>query len=207
MTIYGQMPRPGTRIGLLPGTFNPPTVAHVALGEAARKAGVDHVLLVMPGRLPHKSWSSGATREQRLTMLQRICEARSGMSAAISPGGLYIEIAENAAAVFPENEIVVVCGRDAAERILTWQYDEPDVPVRFLQRFPMLVAARQGSFQPPEPFAGRITTLEHEGPEECAATAIRERHTGCEHWILPEIRDLVEAIYWPAVASRNVRKR
>ena len=207
MQIFGAKPRPGCRIGLLPGTFNPPTVAHVALAEAAQRAGVDHLLFVIPERLPHKSWTSGATREQRITMLQRVCEQRSDLSPAISPGGLYIEIAENAASVFPENEIIVICGRDAAERILTWQYEEPGVPERFLRQFSIWVAARQGTFTPPAEFTDRIRTLNHDGPDDCAATAIRERHTGCEHWIPPEICDLVESIYWPAVASRKVRSR
>ena len=47
------------RLGILPGTFNPPTLAHIALARAAL-AQVDEVLFVLPREFPHKPYQ-GAT--------------------------------------------------------------------------------------------------------------------------------------------------
>ena len=43
------------RLGILPGTFNPPTRAHVALAEAAL-GEVDEALFVLPRSFPHKEY-------------------------------------------------------------------------------------------------------------------------------------------------------
>ena len=52
-----------TTLGILPGTFNPLTVAHLALAEAGLRM-VDEVLFVLPRELPHKTWS-GASHQER----------------------------------------------------------------------------------------------------------------------------------------------
>src|ERR1039458_5080843 len=47
------------RLGVLPGTFNPVTVAHLALAEAALTI-VDEVVFVLPRQFPHKTYSGAA---------------------------------------------------------------------------------------------------------------------------------------------------
>src|SRR4051812_2779410 len=98
------------RLGILAGSFNPPTVAHLALAEAALRR-LDAVLLVLPGQLPHKEWQ-GATPEQRVGMLSLLAHQRLGV--AVSRGGLYIDMVREAREHFPGAEMSVVCGRDAA---------------------------------------------------------------------------------------------
>jgi len=55
------------KVGILAGSFNPPTVAHVELAQAA-SAWVDLIVCVVPRLFPHKEYS-GATLEQRVEML------------------------------------------------------------------------------------------------------------------------------------------
>ena len=55
------------KLGVLAGSFNPPTIAHQELVHAA-SFHVEEVLCVVPSVLPHKEYF-GATLDQRLGML------------------------------------------------------------------------------------------------------------------------------------------
>ena len=104
------------RLGILPGTFNPVTVAHLALAQAALSA-VDEVVFVLPRIFPHKSYS-GASFEQRIQMLQTALHPQAPLSIASSEGGLFVEIAAECRAAYPAGtRLTFLCGRDAAERI------------------------------------------------------------------------------------------
>src|SRR5215472_9245254 len=78
-------------LGVLPGTFNPPTRAHLALGRAAL-AHCDEVLFVLPRALPHKDFE-GVGFEARLRLLQAAVADEARFAAASSDGGLFLEIA------------------------------------------------------------------------------------------------------------------
>ena len=56
------------RLGILPGTFNPVTVAHLALAHAALRH-VDEVVFVLPRVFPHKNY----TRRYHSTSASRCC--------------------------------------------------------------------------------------------------------------------------------------
>jgi cytidyltransferase-like protein len=186
-----------TRLGILPGTFNPPTRAHFALARAALTA-VDQVMFVLPRSLPHKTFD-GATFEERREMLLAATEGDPRLLVAESRGGLMIEIARECREQFPSASLAVVCGRDAAERILTWRYEPGYEIERQLREYQLLVAARQGAFQPPpaiEPFV-RAIPIEPEF-ESFSSTAVRERAGKVENWrtLVPEpIADSVARIY------------
>ena len=48
------------------------------------------------------------------------------VSAAITEGGLFVEIAQECRAILGSGvQLAFVCGRDAAERMVTWDYGEP----------------------------------------------------------------------------------
>ena len=66
------------RLGVLPGAFTPPTVAHFALAHAAWSQ-VDQVLLVLPLAFPHKTYT-GASRADRIDLLVRVCAGDPGLS-------------------------------------------------------------------------------------------------------------------------------
>lgn len=187
-------------LGILAGTFNPPTRAHLALARAAL-ARVDEVLFVLPRRFPHKAFE-GASFEDRARMLELALEELPRASLAASAGGLFIEIARECRAAYrPETELFFVCGRDAAERIVNWDYGRPGAIREQLREYQLLVAPRGGAWQPPADLADRIHPLAmEEGYDEVSATEVRRRIRAGRPWrhLVPEsIAHLVERIYAP----------
>jgi nicotinate-nucleotide adenylyltransferase len=184
-------------LGILAGSFNPPTVAHAELATAAR-SHVDQLLLVVPSALPHKPYF-GATLEQRIEML-----AAAGLpdscSIATTEQGLFLDIAREYRRVSNrDTRLYFICGRDAAERILSWDYGRTGVVEEMLDEFELLVAPRAGHIQPPAQFAHRIHALEI-GPNRDAvsSTEVRERIRRGQPWehLVPEtIVDRVREIY------------
>jgi len=184
------------RIGVLAGAFNPVTAAHLALIQAAQ-ALVDETICVIPRAYPHKELH-GATWEERLQMLVR---AKGPYTVQTSAGGLFIDIARELRRDYPDAELHFICGRDAAERILTWDYGHPDAAERMLDEFALLVAARQGEFTPPAHLRHRIVALAvPPGFDDHSSTEVRRRIAQGEPWehLVPEsIVDLVRQIYGP----------
>ena len=208
------------RIAILAGAFNPLTRAHLALADAASTV-VDEVLCVVPRAYPHKDFE-GAGLEQRVEMLRR---GSGRYRVEITEGGLFIAIARElrmkahrgAGALHnsqagspapplwatylkePDSEVHFVCGRDAAERILNWDYGEAGFAERMLEEFGLLVAARQGEFAVAERFEGRVVPLRLEGDfDDVSSTEVRRRLQAGEPWehLVPEeIVDLVREVY------------
>ena len=81
------------KVGVLPGAFNPPTVAHEALAAAARaQFDLAQVVFLLPESLPHKSYE-GAPFEDRIAMLIAVAAKETAYAAASSEKGLFVEIA------------------------------------------------------------------------------------------------------------------
>jgi nicotinate-nucleotide adenylyltransferase len=185
-------------LGILPAAFNPPTRAHLALARAAL-ATADEVVFVLPRGFPHKSYED-ATFEQRVRMLTAATSSEPRYSIATSERGLFIEIADACRDAYgAEVRLLFICGRDAAERIIAWDYGEPDAFRRMLQRFELLVAARHGEYEPPVEIRDRVHALEvpaEIGP--ISATEVREhlrQGAPWEHLVPKEIVPLVREIY------------
>jgi len=181
------------KLGVLAGAFNPVTRAHLALADAAL-AQLDEVVCVTPRVFPHKEFH-GATLDHRLEMLRR---ASDRYRVEVTDGGLFIDIARELTVAEP-HEIYFICGRDAAERILTWDYGESGAIDRMLEEFHLLVAGRQGAFDPPESLRHRIHTLDMaDDLDHVSSTEVRRRIAQREPWehLVPEpIVELVQAIY------------
>jgi hypothetical protein len=81
------------RVGVYPGTFDPPTVAHLAIAEAAvrqcRLTRVDLVLSVDPLGKP----GAAATLARRLTILQEVAEGRAWLGVAVTEHRHLVDIA------------------------------------------------------------------------------------------------------------------
>ena len=168
----------------------------MALAEAAL-AHVDRVIFVLPRALPHKEYS-GVGFDERLELLRAAVSPR--FEIAVTQGGLFADIARELKTRFhPDAELVFLCGRDAAERIVAWDYGEPGAFARMLEHFEMLVASRNGAYEPPEAVRHRIRPLGME--MECdhiSATEVRERIQRGEPWqdLVPEaIRSRVRELY------------
>jgi nicotinate-nucleotide adenylyltransferase len=179
------------RLGVLAGSFNPPTIAHQELVYAAG-FHVDEVLCVAPSVLPHKEFF-GATLEQRLTMLAELAEF---CSIASSEKGLFIDIARECREHYGrETRLFFVCGRDAAERILAWDYGRPGVVEEMLREFELLVAARSGEFQPPSEYQHRVQPLWLHGTHDLvSSTDVRARIARGEPWEHLVPRTIVERV-------------
>jgi nicotinate-nucleotide adenylyltransferase len=189
------MGKPKT-LGIVAGSFNPPTIAHEGLVHAAG-FHVDEVMCVVPALLPHKEYF-GATLEQRLELLA--AGVMTPCSIASTEKGLFIDIGRECRDAYgPDVRLAFVCGRDAAERILTWDYGRPGVVDEMLGEFELLVAPRGGHFSPPPEFQHRIRTLHvRDGQDEVSSTEVRERIARGEPWehLVPEkIRERVREIY------------
>jgi nicotinate (nicotinamide) nucleotide adenylyltransferase len=186
------------RLAVLPGTFNPPTLAHLALANAAL-GSADEVLFVLPRVFPHKPYE-GASFEERVSMLEAAVAGESRFSIAAIDRGLFIEIAEEARAAYgPGVRLTFLCGRDAAERIVNWDYGRPGAIEQMLEVFDLLVASRQGDYAPPDHLRARISALELEsGCDEVSATEVRRRMAAGEPWehlVPPACVPLVCAVY------------
>jgi nicotinate (nicotinamide) nucleotide adenylyltransferase len=185
------------RLGVLAGGFNPPTIAHLALAAGARDY-VDQVLYVVPRVYPHKEYS-GATLEQRVEMLGSL-DLNLPQSIAVTEQGLLIDIARECRSEFgPDTRLYFLCGRDAAERVLGWDYGRGGVVEEMLNEFELLVASRSGEFVPPPEFRTRIHLLDLAGRHDhVSSTEVRERIARGEAWqhLVPkEIVEQVREIY------------
>jgi nicotinate (nicotinamide) nucleotide adenylyltransferase len=181
------------RLAVLPGSFNPPTRAHLGLAEAAL-AHADEVLFAIPRVFPHKEYF-GASLAERIEMIKAIVPP--GGSVGISERGLFIDIARELGALYPGVELSFVCGRDAAERIISWRYEEEQIE-DILQELRLLVADRDGDFVLPVKFAGVVKKLQCERFDEISSTAVRDRILRGEMWehLVPgEIVATVRQIY------------
>jgi nicotinate (nicotinamide) nucleotide adenylyltransferase len=185
------------RLGIFPGTFNPPTRAHLALARAAL-ACVDEVVFVLPRVFPHKDYE-GATFEQRVGMLRAALAGESRFSIASTDQGLFIDIAKECRAKYGDVALAFLCGRDAAERIVNWDYGRPGAIDEMLEVFSLLVASREGDYTPPPRFVHRVSALPLDEPlDEVSATDVRTRireRRPWEHLVPEQVRDQVRAIY------------
>ena len=197
LEFYHQTSRKPQKAGILAGSFNPPTIAHLELALAAARC-VDLIVCVVPRVFPHKKYS-GATLDQRVEMLDAAALAVPHAIASTEQG-LFIDIARECRAHYgAEVQLSFICGRDAAERILNWDYGRAGVVEEMLGEFELLVAPRGGHFSPPVEYRHRIHALPvRSGYEEVSSTQVRERIARGEPWeeLIPErIRDRVREIY------------
>jgi len=144
------------RLGLLPAAFNPPTFAHLALAQAAAEQhALAQVVLVLPADLPHKDFDQVGFALRRELLVAAV-QGAPGVTAAVCGGGLFHQIADEFQAFCGPVEPALIAGRDAAERIVSWNYGTGPAIADQLARFEMLVAARRGAYSAPPELAGRI---------------------------------------------------
>ncbi len=117
-------PSPRRNVALLPGSFNPPTAAHMLLAERALQEGFDCVILLLARNTVGKQ-PSGLIPEDRLLAMRALTGGSFGVGA--STHGLYADQTEAAQALYPDAEITFLVGSDKVEQIFDprW-YDDPD---------------------------------------------------------------------------------
>jgi len=171
----------------------------MALARAGLKIA-DELLLVLPLVFPHSKDYQGVTLEDRVTMLEAVLGNEPRASIAATEGGLFIEIARECRTAYGENtRLLFLCGRDAAERVVNWDYGEVGTFAEMLREFELFVAPRKGHYQPPSELSQRIHPLALDSNyDDVSGTEIRRRiATGepWEHLVPEEIAPLVRRLY------------
>ncbi len=171
------------RLGILGGAYNPITHAHLALADTVvNTLNIDEVLFCLPQVPPHKT-IFGASLDQRLDMMQLAISHTPYASAGLSTHGLFIDIYQAACEIYPAStEVFFLTGRDAAERILTWDYEDTEAVLQdMFAAFQFIVCDRDGVFEIPDD--PRLTPY-HDRIHRCAvplnvdhisSTTVRER--------------------------------
>jgi nicotinate (nicotinamide) nucleotide adenylyltransferase len=192
MEFFRRAPGVALNLGVFPGSFNPPTVAHLALAHAAL-AFTSEVVFVVPRNFPHKDFS-GASFEDRIEMLLAAVKEEPRFSVASTRGGLFIEIARECREAYGEQvRPSFLCGTDAAQRVASWDYGNPAAFGGMQEEFELLVAERGASFALPH----RRLELPA-GYTHVSATEVRERLARDQAWeylVPPAIHAHVRRIY------------
>ena len=176
LRFYKDEPGEAGCVGIFPGAFNPVTRAHLALARAAiEQHALGQVVFLLPENFPHKQYV-GAGFEDRIALLQVALAADERFAIASSEKGLFYEIAAEARESYSSGvELFFLCGRDAAERIVNWDYGDGPNFARQLEEFQLLAASREGDYEPPPALRGRVHAVRL--PAEwsgISASAVRE---------------------------------
>jgi len=134
-------------VGAYPGSFDPPTVAHLAIAEAARRrAGLQRLDLVVSRRALGKLDVSVPTLDDRLHVLASVAASRPWLAVRVSEASLVADLAAG--------YDVVVLGADKWAQVLdpVWYGDSVAGRDEALARLPrVLVAPRDGHRFEPHP--------------------------------------------------------
>ncbi|MEY4414042.1 MAG: nicotinate (nicotinamide) nucleotide adenylyltransferase [Pseudomonadota bacterium] len=179
------------RIGLLGGSFDPPHLAHRALGRLAQQTlALDELRWLPAGQPWQKAGQRLAEPAHRLAMLQALLDEAPGAGAeCIDPRELQrqgpsytidtvLELRAEAAAAGRAVELFLIIGQDQYGRIDTWQ------------RWPELLELV------------RLAVAAREGKMPCAPAALAERpghHDPSRVHVLPLPR--------LDIAARDIRRR
>lgn len=181
---------------MFPGAFDPPTVAHLAMASRAAEHA-DEVILLVAESMPHKAFE-GVGFESRIGMLSDAA-SHPRLSVASSPQGLYLDIAESCRAVHAEAEIALVCGTDAAQRILSWPYENAGTLDRLFGLAELWVFSRLGEFRAPDVWRNRVRAMSLDDRlQVLSSSEVRRRIAAGDAWrhLVPEeIHDAVERWY------------
>lgn len=182
MSAPGVSPRGmSARRGVYPGSFDPPTIAHAAIAEAAiAAAGLDRLDLAISRVALGKDATTQRPLAARIAAIERLAVARPWLHVVVTDAQLITDIAAGYDAV--------VMGADKWAQVCdpAWYGNDPAARDAALARLPrVLVVARPGF---------EVADLEGVDPEvlelpahlgDVSSTAARE---GSHHLIAPEAR-------------------
>jgi nicotinate-nucleotide adenylyltransferase len=131
---------------VLGGTFNPPTLGHLAIaGQAREELGLERVVLMPAGSPPHKELPEDPGRERRLEMCRLLVRGAERLSACAleteREGPSYtVDTLRELHARHPETELTLIVGADVASTLPSWRE-----PRALLELAELAVAERPGS--------------------------------------------------------------
>ncbi len=195
--VAGWPYRDGVAIGAYPGSFNPPTVAHLAVARAAlEQCGLERVDLVLSRDVLGKDRTGLEPIENRITVLTAIAATRDWLDVRVTDARLVVDIAEG--------YDVIVLGADKWGQVIDPDWYGGSVAARdeMLDRLPHVACAPR----PPHPvptFRGgvpgravEVTVLEiHPDHHAVSASDVR---AGRRDWMAAEAVAFAEATgAWP----------
>jgi Cytidylyltransferase-like len=172
-------------IGAYPGTFNPPTVAHLAIAEAAwQQGGLDRVALVL-SRSPLGKDPSIPAFQHRLAVLEAVAASRPWLVVTVTDKRLIADVAAGYDAV--------IMGTDKWSQVCdpAWyggSIESRDAALACLPR--LFIVERPGFGAVP---ARPATALRLLVPEDHAGVSSSLARTGRSEWMLPEAAAFDEA--------------
>ena len=114
------------RLGLLGGTYDPPHYGHLAAAEEVRhRLRLDRVLWVPAGTPPHKAATNVTPAAKRLEMVRRAIRCNehfevSDLEVLRSGPSYTVALLEDAAALYPAHELILLIGTDQFAALPTW---------------------------------------------------------------------------------------
>lgn len=187
--IAGLSDRPGLRLGIMGGVFDPIHIAHLATAEEARlQFELDQVVFMPAGDPPHKD-DAPAPGEFRHLLVSVATAGNPRFSVSRfeidRQGPSYtVDTLEHLAGIVPPGtELFFITGADAVLEILTWKD-----PARVLELSTFIAATRPGYD------LSRLSGL---------LEALRERTIG----LVPEARVKLLQVPALAVSSSMIRER
>lgn len=131
---------------MLGGTFNPPTLGHLAIaGHAREQLGLDGVVLMPVGAPLHKPIAEDPGPRRRLEMCRLLVRGAQGLSACPleteRDGPSYtVDTLRELHRRHPRTELTLIVGADVASALPSWRE-----PRALLKLATLAVAARPGS--------------------------------------------------------------
>jgi nicotinic acid mononucleotide adenylyltransferase len=172
--LIGGSPLKGSRrVGLLAGSFNPLTLAHLAMAQAGSEAAeLDALVWTMAAVTVDKERVERATLADRLAQLAALAEAFPGTRVALANRGLYVDqVRALRAHLARDAEVTVMVGFDKIVQIFDpHYYRDRDAALRELFGEAHLAVAPRGDageaelealLRKPEnrPYAGKVTMI------------------------------------------------
>ncbi len=133
-------------LGILGGTFNPPTLGHLAIARHALvELQLGRVVLMPVGSPPHKQIAPDPGAAHRLAMCELLVSGVEGLSVCAleleRDGPSYtVDTVRALHARHPEAELTFIVGADVASTLPSWHE-----PTALLELAKLAVAARPGS--------------------------------------------------------------
>ena len=162
------------RGGVYPGSFNPLTVAHLTIAEAARdQRRLDRVDLAVSRVALDKEDVERPLLEHRVEVLRRAASSRPSLGVIVSDAQLLVDIASG--------YDVLIVGADKWAQLLDPRYYSGSEEARdeALARLPELAVAPRAGFDVP---ASKVLDL-HADVGAVSSTGVRD---GRREWMAPE---------------------
>jgi nicotinic acid mononucleotide adenylyltransferase len=173
------------RVGAYPGTFNPPTVAHLAIAEAAwRHGGLDRIEMVL-SRSPLGKNPVVPSFEDRLQVLEAVAASRPWLAVTVTENRLIADVAAGYEAV--------IMGTDKWLQVSdpTWYGGSLSLRDAAVARLPRVLLVERPGYEamPLRPDRGLLLNVD----QAHAAVSSSQVRAGRRDWMAPEAAAFDEA--------------